>query len=411
MAGSAVPTETLHAPSKIASPATARREGAFAARAAAVLARTAELIEAFHPPAVPDGDLVGLGTQLSSAIDSVREAVRDPATRRRAARALAISELALDLVALADEARRRSADQRLEVLIAVQEALSHLRRIDRVADIIQRGPEEVVRTVGFDRAVIFRVEGSNLVAAANYFRERPEWAQQVLEFAQAHPARLDHMLLETEMIRRRAPMLVPDPRNDPRADKELVAAYQTRSYVAAPVMPHGRVIAFLHADRYFSERDVTPLDRDALWTFAEGFGYAVERTILRSRLLAQRREMHRLVSSAETVCDHLCTAELELAVADTDGADVARAAVSMVAALDPAAPRCRLDGLLTRRELEVLDLMANGETNASIAERLVISEGTVKSHVKHILRKMRAANRAEAVSRYMRILSGGTRPG
>jgi DNA-binding NarL/FixJ family response regulator len=44
--------------------------------------------------------------------------------------------------------------------------------------------------------------------------------------------------------------------------------------------------------------------------------------------------------------------------------------------------------------------MALGETNAQIAHRLFVSEGTVKSHVKHILRKLDAANRAEAVSRY-----------
>jgi DNA-binding NarL/FixJ family response regulator len=35
---------------------------------------------------------------------------------------------------------------------------------------------------------------------------------------------------------------------------------------------------------------------------------------------------------------------------------------------------------------------------------LVISEGTVKSHVKHILRKLRASNRAEAVARYLQIM-------
>jgi DNA-binding NarL/FixJ family response regulator len=54
---------------------------------------------------------------------------------------------------------------------------------------------------------------------------------------------------------------------------------------------------------------------------------------------------------------------------------------------------------LTDREFEVLELVALGRTNAAIASRLFISEGTVKQHVKHILRKLRVENRAEAVSR------------
>jgi FixJ family two-component response regulator len=48
--------------------------------------------------------------------------------------------------------------------------------------------------------------------------------------------------------------------------------------------------------------------------------------------------------------------------------------------------------------------MASGETNRGIAERLVISDGTVKSHVKHILRKLHAVNRADAASRFTRIV-------
>jgi LuxR family transcriptional regulator, regulator of acetate metabolism len=63
----------------------------------------------------------------------------------------------------------------------------------------------------------------------------------------------------------------------------------------------------------------------------------------------------------------------------------------------------RLLGLLTRREIDVIDLMARGAINADIANELVISEDTAKSHVKHILRKMRAANRAQAVSCYIRL--------
>jgi DNA-binding NarL/FixJ family response regulator len=52
---------------------------------------------------------------------------------------------------------------------------------------------------------------------------------------------------------------------------------------------------------------------------------------------------------------------------------------------------------LTARELEVLGEIAKGGTTVQIAESLVISEPTVKTHVKNILKKLGAANRAEAV--------------
>ncbi|MBA3264159.1 MAG: response regulator transcription factor [Thermoleophilaceae bacterium] len=63
----------------------------------------------------------------------------------------------------------------------------------------------------------------------------------------------------------------------------------------------------------------------------------------------------------------------------------------------------RLRELLTRRELDVLRLIARGDSNKAIATELVVSEGTVKFHVKNILRKLPAANRVEAASRYLQL--------
>jgi DNA-binding CsgD family transcriptional regulator len=51
---------------------------------------------------------------------------------------------------------------------------------------------------------------------------------------------------------------------------------------------------------------------------------------------------------------------------------------------------------LTSRETEVLGYLSRGYSNADIAETLVISEGTVKTHVKRILAKLQASNRTEA---------------
>jgi LuxR family maltose regulon positive regulatory protein len=54
---------------------------------------------------------------------------------------------------------------------------------------------------------------------------------------------------------------------------------------------------------------------------------------------------------------------------------------------------------LTRRELEVLTLLATGKSNQAIARQLVVTLDTIKKHVSHVLGKLGAANRTEAVSR------------
>ena len=113
--------------------------------------------------------------------------------------------------------------------------------------------------------------------------------------------------------------------------------------------------------------------------------------ILGERLEAQAEEVRRLVQAIETVVSRVSTAEP--GIGDEPLLPVAPIGAESVLAGSPSSlPR-------GRREVEVLRLMAHGATNDRIAWKLGISPGTVKTHVKNILRKLDASNRAEAVYR------------
>ena len=56
------------------------------------------------------------------------------------------------------------------------------------------------------------------------------------------------------------------------------------------------------------------------------------------------------------------------------------------------------DSILSAREIEVIQLISSGKSNKQIAEELVISLSTVKSHVHHICTKLNAANRTQAIA-------------
>jgi DNA-binding CsgD family transcriptional regulator len=379
-----------------AEPAIAERES-LVALAESTLAQVREGLgrpAGERPPGVAelDDQLVALGEQLrASLLESDREEPAAIAQRL---------ELIFEVGELREALRERGLFERLDVLALIQESLGELRNCKTPEELIEAAPGELCRSCGFTRALISRVHGSRWVPEVieTVPGMDPE-ATGFAEYIDEVEIPLDHMLLETELVRRRMPALVVDPVNDPRTYKPIILRGRTVAYVAAPIMPTGRVIGFLHADRIGQEYPVTPEDCDNLWTFAEQFGFLYERAVLTERIGAQRAQLHQAFAGAEAAVDQVRHREIELARSSQGAPEVTRTAAAL---FRPA--ESRLDGLLTRREREVLDLMTSGATNVRIGEQLVISEGTVKSHVKHILRKLRAGNRAEAVARYLQIM-------
>lgn len=255
--------------------------------------------------------------------------------------------------------------------------------------------------LGFDRSIVSRIEDSVWIPERTHIDGDAQWAKEVLEAGRANPQLLRPPLVETEMVRRKRAVLVDHVQDRSDVYVAISKASRSRSYCAAPVSVHGSVAGFLHADCFLQRRDVDESDRQVLSMFAEGLGQALSRTLVLDRLEALRAELDRLSKQVAAASGGLDgevgwggpVGTEELALAGSGGmASFRRSA--------PAGP------ILTRREVEVLQLMAAGDTNARIARRLVISEGTVKSHVKHILRKLGAANRAEAVSHWLHMAQG-----
>lgn len=114
---------------------------------------------------------------------------------------------------------------------------------------------------------------------------------------------------------------------------------------------------------------------------------------------AEIQQALRLVANGQAALDPMVQRQLVDAIAAGNPAEEAGYA-------DEDGGRCRnqragqpgLPGGLTPREAEVLTLIAAGLSNSEIAERLVVSEATVKSHINHMLPKIGVRDRAQAVS-------------
>lgn len=277
-------------------------------------------------------------------------------------------------------------------LASLRDAITELDQIDDLDHLPDRAAVAAAN-LGFDRAMISSVRDGQWMPVAGHIERDPAWASEIVAAGQQQPEVIDAALPEAEMLRRLRPILVDDASRLQRCYATIIDISRGQRYVAAPIISCRNVIGFVHADAFYRSRRFTNSDIRLLGLFGEFLGATMSRMMMLDELRGLRAQADGITSRI---------AELERSWS----ARTFRRPSLAHSPADPAAPcgpgRSPSAGILTRRELEVLELVADGATNARIARVLTVSEGTVKGHLKHIFRKLGAANRAEAVSYWWR---------
>jgi DNA-binding CsgD family transcriptional regulator len=373
-------------------PPGARRERHLKARIERLLEGCAqELVLPGTPPLVGTERIDELADRMSMLAEAAISEL-DGLAPNHPDRAEALKGCALGAIELQEEIRRVDRAHRLERHEEMQHALARLRKLGNSADLVDRVCQELVGWSDFSRAILTRVQDGLWLPWIACFPGDPELEHNFVEWMNQQQFPADQLGRELLSLR---PILVSNAMERAGAFTPMIEFSMTPSYIAAPIAPAGRLVGVLYADCYPTQHELDGWDRDVLWAYCEDFARIYERTVLLERMRSQRQEVRDAFEHAERMMGSLSAAEIELVRGAQDPAG------NGDAPFETPQPSAGIQELLTTRESEVLQMMVRGASNTLIAERLLIKPGTVKSHVKHILRKLDAVNRAEAIARYM----------
>jgi DNA-binding CsgD family transcriptional regulator len=355
------------------------------ARAETAVAAAADHLKVPPPELTP----AALGHQLASLRQRLEQRIAlpsDPTDDWATTAEILISILSLQCELLDHDLARR-----VRSMSEIRNALGYLRGLPPGKMIFAAG-EVLSREFAFARTMISTVRGSLWLPQHLHIEEEAAdpHSRSLHEFIEGRQIQLAEAPLETELVRKRCGVFAPSPQEDKRVFKEIMEASGCFGYIGAPITVQGRAIGIIHADRPEPHGIVTMEHLEQLEAFAECLSVAFESAALDEKAAQQRLEV-----------DNLCGNVDEL---------LSRSGRLALWSLPAAAPVPRHDAYyrreqpdspaLTSREREIMSHVATGATNGQIARCLVISEGTVKSHLKHIAKKLNTSSRAAAVATY-----------
>jgi DNA-binding CsgD family transcriptional regulator len=286
---------------------------------------------------------------------------------------------------------RESGHEGLQRLAEIYEQLGRLRTHSSVDALLDAAPAAALVCCPFDRIFVSRVHGDSWTVRSHSGPDR------AIRTSTSDPRHVslplgDHA--EGRVVHLGRALLAGNGRTV--ANPKFRKLTRGSLFAIAPVVSAGQVAALMHADRV-PPSPIADHELRQLSAFAQGLGLHLDACRLRRVLNGQRDRLEATMATAPG------QSEQWLPILQDPAAD----------AVDPGPGDHSVDGgrsmialVLSPRELEVMALVARGFRNAQIAERLVVSEATIKSHVSRSMRKLRVSNRTQAIARYLSLTTG-----
>lgn len=281
----------------------------------------------------------------------------------------------------------RSTSERAAIgqLISLSEMHRALREAADVPAFFAEAAGHAGAILGYGRAIVLAVGEAGLEAGVTGALGDPE-SDRLRRVLLTAAVPLRRGTREARVVRQ------PDAEPARNGPSRLADTLELQHCVYAAIAPEGRTLALLVLDR--SSVPVSALDARVAGVCGRLIAGSLEQVVTRLRAADLASELRQFSASARALASELLDAPVALQPTPQYGRTFADIG---------SVPGPGFEGVLTDQELRIAALLADGMSNPEIAERLVLSTETVKSHVSRILRKLDAANRVEAATKFLRL--------